>query len=127
MPRTISEANQHDYYQSRIRHTIDVTEAAGFALLGMMETSCPVHSNIALSAIQSCSALHTSPCADATEFKETVEHRAIIPNIVFSLLLRVQVHIIRSDSAKKVDILVRVKLGHLVFGSRFGALDSMIS
>lgn len=80
-----------------------------------MQTTSPVHSDVALVAIQSCCALHTATCTDSAEFKQAVEHRAVITHIVSTLLLREMVHVVGSNLGQEVDILVGVELGHFVF------------
>jgi hypothetical protein len=65
--------------------TIDVTEATCFTLLGVVQTTSPVNSNIALVAVQSCSTFHTASSANSAELKQTVEDGAIVTHVVPAL------------------------------------------
>ena len=89
----------------------------------MVETSSPVNGDVAFAAIQTSSSLHTTTSADATELEKSVEHRAIVADIVFTLLFRERVHIVWRDLLKKVDVLICVELGHFMTGGRFCALE----
>jgi len=71
----------------RQRLTIYITEATSLTLLGVMKTSGPVDSDVAFTTVQSSGAFHTTPSADTTELEESIKDRAIIPDIVLSLLL----------------------------------------
>ena len=125
MPRTISKASSAgilDSLRKGARLTIHVAKATCLALLGVMKASSPVDSDVALAPVQSSSALHAATGADTTELKEPIEDRAIIPNIVFSLLLRKRLHVVGSDLLQEVDVLVGMELGHLVTRSRFCTL-----
>lgn len=73
---------------------IHITESATFAFLRVMETSRPVYGNIAFSAIQSGSTLHTSTGADAAEFEEAIKNGRIATYIVLILLVDIVVHVI---------------------------------
>lgn len=87
-----------------------------------MQTASPVDSNVALFAIQPRSALHAATSADAAELEETVKDRAVVPDIVLVLLFLVIVHVVGGDLLQELDILVRMKLSHLILGRRFSAL-----
>jgi len=50
-------------------HTIDVTETTGFALLCVMKTTSPIHSNVAFASVQSRSTFHTATSADTAELE----------------------------------------------------------
>ena len=105
--------------------TVDVAKAARLALLGMMETASPIHSDIAFLSVQSSSSFHASPSTDSTELEQAVEYRAIIPDIETTLLFRVVLHVVWGDFLQKIDVLVGVELGHFVVRGRFCALDEV--
>lgn len=103
-------------------HTIDVAEATGFALLGVMETSGPVDSNVTFLSVQSGSSLHAATGTDATELEQAVKDRAIITDVVFALLTHVAVHVVGCNFLKKIDIIIGMELCHFASGGRFCAL-----
>jgi hypothetical protein len=106
--------------------TIDVAEATCFALLCVVETASPVHGDVALAAVQPCGTLHAASSADTAELEQTVKDRAVIADVVFALLFAEVVHVVGSDALEEIDVLVGVELGHLVLGSRFGAVDFQV-
>jgi hypothetical protein len=105
------------------KHTVNVAEATGLAFLGVMEATSPIDGDVALLAVESRSALHATARTDTTKLEETVEYRAIISDIVFSLLPHEAVHIVWCDFLQEIDVVVRVKLGHFASGRRFRALQ----
>lgn len=106
-----------------IKHTVDVAETTGFAFFGVMQTTSPIDGDVALLAVESRSALHATARTDTTKLEETVKYRAIISDVVFSLLPHEAVHIVWRDFLQEVDVVVRVKLGHFAPGRRFRALQ----
>jgi hypothetical protein len=105
------------------QHTVDVAETTGFTFLGVMQTTSPVHSNIAFAAVQPRRALHAAASADTTEFEQTVEDGTVVADVVFALLFAEVVHVVWGDALQKVDVLVCVELGHLVLGCGLCAVD----
>jgi hypothetical protein len=87
-----------------------------------MQAAGPVDGDVALAAVQTRCALHGAAGADAAELEQAVEHGTVVADVVLALLLGVLVHVVRGDLVQKVDVLVRVKLRHLVFGGRLCAL-----
>jgi len=87
-----------------------------------MEAACPVHGNVTLLAIQPGSPLHGGTRANAAKLKEAVNDGAVVPDVVFSLLFLVRIHIIGSDLLEEIDVLVSMELRHLHLGGRFCAL-----
>ena len=87
-----------------------------------MKTSSPIDCDVAFATVQTRSTLHATTRADTTELEESVEYRTIITNVVFPLLLGERVHVVWCYLLEKVDVLVGMKLGHLMTGSRFGPL-----
>lgn len=79
-----------------------------------METAGPVDSNIAFVAVQSRSTLHTTSCANSTEFEKAVEDRTIVSNIVPTLFFGEVIHVVRCHLGQEVDIFIGVELGHLI-------------
>lgn len=108
-------------------HTVDIAEATGFALLGVVKTTGPVDSNVALLSVQSGSSLHAATSTDAAEFEEAVKYRAVITDVVFALLAHVAVHIVRGDFLEEVNIVVGVELCHFATSRWLGALLSRVS
>lgn len=102
--------------------TVDVTETAGFALLRVMQSAGPIHSNVAFSSIETRRTLHGTSSADPTELKQAIKHWAIVSDIVFTLFLRKVVHIVWRDLVQKFDVFVRVELRHFVLGGWLCAL-----
>lgn len=102
--------------------TIDVAEAAGFALLCVVKTTGPVDSNVALGAVQSGRTLHATAGADSAELEETIEHRAIVAHVILALLPHVAVHVVGSDLLQEVNVVVGMELRHLAPVGRFRAL-----
>ena len=52
-------------------HTVDIAEAAGLALFGVVQAAGPVDGNVALFAVEPGRALHASAGADAAELEQT--------------------------------------------------------
>lgn len=116
---------EDDQQKKKERHrTIYVAEATCLALFGMVQATRPVNGDITFIAVEPRSTLHTTAGADPAEFEQTVKNRAVITHVVFALLLREVIHVVGSNFRQKVNVLVRVELGHLVFGRRFGTLPS---
>jgi hypothetical protein len=92
-----------------------------------MKTAGPVHRNVALAAIKTCSTFHTTTSTDSAKFEQAIEDRTIIPHIKLALLFCKVVHIVRGNLLKEIDILVGVELGHLMLRRRFGALKRAVS
>jgi len=88
-----------------------------------MKTASPVDRNIALATVEARSTFHTTTSADSAELEKPVENRAIISNVIFSLLLGEGIHVIRSDLLKEVDVLVGVELGHFMSSCRLRSVD----
>lgn len=125
MPRTMSKALSAAILNGMCkdtRLTIHVAEATCLALLGVMKTSSPVDCDVAFATVQSSGAFHATTGTDTTKLEEPIKDRAIISDVVFSLLLGKRLHVVGSDLLEEVDILVGVELGHLMTGSRFCAL-----
>lgn len=102
--------------------TIDVAEATGFALLGMVKASSPVDRNVALLTVQARGALHAATSTDAAELEETIKDGTVVADVVLDLLLLVAVHVVGGDALKEVDVLVGVELGHLAASGGLCAL-----
>ena len=127
MPRTISkaplEATRGVREQARL--TIHIAETTCLTLLGVMKTTSPVDCYVAFASVQTGGAFHASTCADSAKLEEPVKDRAIISNVVFTLLLSKRVHIIWCYLLKEVDVLVSMELGHLMAGGRLGTLQAI--
>lgn len=102
--------------------TVDIAETASLALFGMMQTSSPIHCDIALLPVESCRALHTASCTDTAEFKKAVKYWTVITNIEAALLFLIRLHIVRRYFLEELNIFVSMELCHFDVGSRFGAL-----
>jgi hypothetical protein len=105
------------------KHTVDVAEATGFTFLGVVKATSPIDGDVALLSVQSRGTLHTTTRTDTAKLEETIEHRTIISDVVFSLLPHETVHIVRCDFLQEIDVIVRVKLGHFASCRRFRALQ----
>jgi hypothetical protein len=108
------------------KHTIDIAETAGLAFLGVMQTASPVDSDVALAAVQSCSAFHAASSADSAELEQAVEDGTVVANIVFALLFAEVVHVVWGDALQEIDVFVGVELGHFVLGCRLRAVDLQV-
>jgi hypothetical protein len=105
-----------------IRLTVDVAEATSLALLGVMETSSPVDGDVAFAAVKTSCAFHAASGANTAEFEETVKDWTVIPDIILSLLFCIVLHVVRGDFLQEVDVLISMKLRHLMFICGFRAL-----
>ena len=103
--------------------TVDVAKAAGFTLLRVMQSTSPIHSNVAFAAVQSCRTFHAATSTDSTEFEQTVKHRTVVTNVVFALFFAEVIHVVGCDTLQEVDIFVGVELGHLVLGCGLCAVN----
>lgn len=107
--------------------TVDIAEAAGLALLCVVQAAGPVDGNVALAAVQASGALHGAAGADAAELEQAVEDRAVVADVVLALLAREVVHVVGRDLVQEVDVLVGVELRHLVLGGRLCALRGTLA
>ena len=107
------------------QRTIDVAEATGLAILGVVQAAGPVDGDVALAAVQTSGALHGAAGTDAAELKQAVEHGTVVADVVLALLLGVLVHVVGGDLVQEVDVLVRVELRHFILGGRLCALYSI--
>ena len=105
------------------KHTVDVAETTGLAFLGVMQTTGPVHSNVALAAVQPRRALHAAASADTAELEQSVKDGTVVADVVFALLFAEVVHVVWGDALQEIDVLVGVELGHLVLGCGLCAVD----
>ena len=87
-----------------------------------MQTTSPVDSDLTLLAVESCRTLHAATSTYAAELEQTIEDGTVISDIVFALLFAVRLHIIRRNSLQEIDVVVCVKLRHLVLGRGFRSL-----
>lgn len=78
----------------------------------MVQATGPIYGDVAFLAVQACSSLHRTTAANATEFKKTIKHWAIVSDVETSLLLAVILHVVWANFAEKIDVLISVKLGH---------------
>ena len=85
------EAKQLYYTKDNV---VDVTEATSFALLGVMKTTSPVHSNVAFAAVETCCAFRASSSGDTTELEKAIENWAIVSDVEFTLLFQEGVHVV---------------------------------
>ena len=90
-----------------------------------MEAASPVHGDIAFTAIETRSALHTPASTDSAEFEQAVEHWAVIPHIEASLFLLVRLHIVWRHLLQEIDVLVRMELSHFEVRRRLGTLEAV--
>jgi hypothetical protein len=102
--------------------TIDVAEATRLTLLCVMKASSPIDGNVTFATVQTCCTLHATTRADAAKLEKSIEDWAIISDIELALFFRVALHIVWSDFLKKLNVFIRVKLGHLMFIGRLGSL-----
>lgn len=107
--------------------TVDVAEATGLALLGVMQTTGPVDGDVALLAVESGGTLHGSARTDATEFEKAIEDGTIVADIVLSLLARITVHVVGRDPSKEINVFVGVELCHLVDNCGLCALHRIVA
>jgi hypothetical protein len=115
MPRTMSEglAGRHGENRTTML-TIDVAKATSFTLLCVVQSACPVDSNVALASVQTRRSLHCSACADTAELEETVKDGTIVADVVLALLLCEVLHVVWGDFVEELDVLVGVELRHFV-------------
>lgn len=106
-----------------MQHTIDIAETAGLALLGVMKSAGPIDGDVALLTVEAGSALHRTTSADATELKQAIKNRAIVANVVLSLLALIGLHVVGRHPPEKFDVLVGVELGHLIDDCRLRSLQ----
>lgn len=107
--------------------TIDVAETTGFALLGVMKSTSPVDRDVAFASVEARSTLHAATSGDTTELEEAIEDGAIVADVKLALLFHEGVHVVWRDLLEKVDILVRMKLGHFMLCGWLGSLHARIS
>lgn len=62
-----------------------------------MQSTRPIDSDIAFAPVQPSSTLHSTSCAYATKLEKSIKHRAVISNIVLTLLLCEVVHVVWRD------------------------------
>jgi hypothetical protein len=74
--------------------TIHIAETTRFALLRVMETSSPIHSDVAFVAVEARRTLHAASSANTAELKQPVENWTVIPNIISALFFGKLIHIV---------------------------------
>lgn len=98
----------------RRKLTVDIAKPTGLALLRMMETTGPIDSNVTLLTVKPGGAFHTPTGTDPAELKKPIENGTVVSNVESTLFFLVGLHIIRSDFLQEFDVLISVKLGHLM-------------
>ena len=89
-----------------------------------MQTTGPIDRNVAFLPIQASSSFHAAASTDAAELKQPVENRAVITDIVLTLLAHITVHVVGGNLLQEIDIVIGVKLGHLSSAGGFGTLGA---
>ena len=78
-------------------NVVDVAEARGLGLLGVVETPGPVDGDVGRLLVQLNRRRDAAPGRELAKLVEAVEHRTVLPHVEPLHLLVVLAHIVRSD------------------------------
>lgn len=93
--------------------TVHIAKAASFALLCVVKTTGPIDRNVAFFSVESRGSLHAATSTDTAKLEESIEHRAVVADVVLALFAHKAIHIVRSHLLKELNVLVCMKLRHL--------------
>ena len=108
-PRVVLEQledGQHD--------VVDVAEAGGLALLGVVQPPRPVDDDVVLPSVEPPGAGDAAAGVDLAELVQARENRAVLADAEPDLLLPVRVLVLRAHLLQELDVLLRVELAHIV-------------
>jgi len=91
---------------------VDVAEAGGLGLLGVMETAGPVDDDVGAVLVETAGAADGTGRVKLAELEEAVEHRAVLPHVEALQLADVVLHVVGGDDAEEVDVIVGMEARH---------------
>lgn len=97
-------------------NVIDIAEARGLKLLGMVQTTSPVNGNITDLIVQLGCSLQRCACVAGAELKEPGKHWAVIAHVEGIKALGEALHIGRADSLQEINVVLRVEAAHVMLG-----------
>lgn len=80
----------------------------------MVQAPSPIDSDVTFPTVQPRGAFHAPAGGDAAKVEKAIEDRRVEADIVLLKFLREKFHVIRCYLIQEVDIVVGVKLRHLV-------------
>ncbi len=86
-------------------NVIDVAEAGGLKLLGVVQSPTPVDGNVALVVVQFGGPLHGSPGVAGAEVVEAIEHGAVIAHVEVGQALGEALDVLRRDPLQELNVL----------------------
>merc|ERR1719397_1580549 len=92
-----------------------------------MESSRPVDCNVRRLLVELDSTGDTAATGQLAELVETVEHRTILTNVKPLQQLAVLAHVVWPDRPEKPDVVITVKLRHLILSRFMGPVDLHLS
>ena len=98
--------------KNREHDIIDVAESTRFALLRVMQSSCPVDDVIIVSMVESNGTTHRSPRVQLAKVKESIEDGAVISDadIEAFQVAHVLMLIFRVDETQELDVVIAMEL-----------------
>ena len=91
---------------------VDVAEAGGLGLLGVMETAGPVDDDVGTVLVEAAGAADGAGRVQLAELEETVEDRTVLPDVEALQLADVVLHVVGGDDAEEVDVVVGMEARH---------------
>jgi hypothetical protein len=80
----------------------------------MVQSTSPVHRNVALLTTQSGRAFYAAASINAAEVKEAIENWRVDTNVELELLVRVLVLVLWRHHLQEADVVVSVEVGHFL-------------
>lgn len=102
--------------QDANHNVVDIAEARGLKLLGMVQTTSPVNGNITDLVVQLGCSLQRCACVTRAELKEPGKHWAVIAYVEGIKTLGEALHIGGADSLQEVNVVLGVEAAHVMLG-----------
>jgi hypothetical protein len=80
----------------------------------MVQSTSPVHRNVALLTTKSGRAFYAAASINAAEVKEAIENWRVGTNVELKLLVRVLVLVLWRHHLQEADVVVSVEVGHFL-------------
>ena len=106
---------------------IDIAETRGLAFLGVVEAARPVDGDVCRLLVELDGRGDRPAGRQLAELVEAVEDGTVLADVEPLHLLVVLPHVVRPDGPEEPDVVVRVKLGHLLLGRLVRTVDLHLS
>lgn len=93
---------------------VDVTEARGLELLGVVQAAGPVDGDVATVLVQLHRAVQRRARVHGAKVVQPLEHRTVLAHVEVVQVLAVRGEVLRRDALQELDVLVVVEAAHVV-------------